>query len=150
MEIAEIASIFFLSAVKFMFAPGVAAAAGYSLFETILITSTGGMFGITVFYYFGLWITQTIDKWRYRKNGKKTKKVFTRKNKFIVKLKGRFGLIGLVIVTPAILSIPIGCVVAAKFYYRNKQTYPLLLLSTCMWSTGLSLFSHTFKSYLIS
>lgn len=149
MELAEIVSIFFLSAVKFMFAPSVAIAAGFTLLETILITSTGGMFGITVFYYFGHWIIKVIDRWRFGKNKPRTKKVFTRKNKFIVRLKGRFGLVGLIIITPALLSIPIGCVVAAKFYYNNKSTYPMLLISTVIWSVGLSIFSNSIKSVIL-
>lgn len=73
-------------------------------------------------------------------------KIFTRKNRRIVKFKGSFGLIGLVIVTPAILSIPIGCVVAAKFYRHNRYTYPMLLVSTFIWSLGLSVVVYYIKS----
>ncbi len=149
MEIAEIVSIFFLSAVKFLFAPSISVAAGFSLIETILITSSGGMFGITAFYYFGHFIIKSIDRWRLGKNPTQTKKVFTKKNKIIVKLKDRFGLIGLVIVTPALISIPIGCVVAAKFYYDNKLTYPMLLISTAIWSVVLSIVSISIKSSII-
>lgn len=151
MGFSQFIGIFFLSTVKFMFAPGVAAAAGYTLFETILVTSLGGISGITFFYFFGHWMISKIESWRYGTEvTPPNKKVFTRRNKFIVKLKGKYGLIGLILLTPSFLSIPIGSVVAAKFYFNNKFTYPMLLISTVIWSTGLSYFSHSVKTAIIS
>jgi hypothetical protein len=143
--LAKVFSVFLLSTVKFLFAPGTAIASGLTPFQTIVITSLGGMTGITIFYFFGHWVFRQIDAWRYRNLSRKEKKVFTRRNRYIVKFKLSFGLIGLIIVTPAILSIPIGSVVAAKFYYENRYTYPLLLASTIVWSIGLTVFSATVK-----
>jgi len=143
--LAKVFSVFFLSTVKFLFAPGTAIASGLSPFETIIITSLGGMTGISFFYFFGHWVFQQIDAWRYRNLSRKQKRIFTRRNRYIVKFKLSFGLIGLIIVTPAILSIPIGSVVAAKFYYENRYTYPLLLASTVIWSVALTLFVATVK-----
>lgn len=148
MEIAEAISIFFLSTVKFMFAPGVSAAAGFSLLQTILITSLGGMTGITVFYYFGRLIITKMESWRSA-HRKVPKKVFTKRNKSIVKLKGKYGLIALLILTPSFLSIPIGSVVAAKFYHHYKFTFPLLLVATVIWSIILSILSHSVKTAIL-
>ena len=144
-HLAKILSVFFLSTVKFLFAPGTAIASGLSPVQTIFITSSGGITGITFFYFFGHWVFQQIDAWRYRNLSMKERRIFTKRNRYIVKFKLSFGLIGLVIVTPAILSIPIGSVVAAKFYYENRYTYPLLLASTIIWSVGLTLFVSTVK-----
>jgi hypothetical protein len=148
MEIAEAISIFFLSTVKFMFAPGAAALAGFSLLQTILITSLGGMTGITVFYYFGRFIITKTES-MLRQRHMVPKKVFTRRNKLIVKIKGKYGLIGLLVLTPSLLSIPIGSVVAAKFFYHYKLTYPLLLVATLVWSIILSILSHSVKSAIL-
>lgn len=148
--IAKILSVFFLSTVKFMWAPGTALVSGFSFFETILITTLGGMTGITFFYFFGMWAVEKMEgikrKSKFSRSGNKPKKVFTRKNRQIIKIKASFGLIGLVIVTPALLSIPIGCVVAAKFYRHNKLTYPLLLVSTFAWSLLLTTLVFFIKS----
>jgi len=144
-HLAKIFSVFFLSTVKFLFAPGTAIASGISPVQTIFITSSGGITGITFFYFFGRWVFEQIDAWRYRNLSSKQKRIFTKRNRYIVKFKLSFGLIGLIIVTPAILSIPIGSVVAAKFYYENKYTYPLLVVSTIIWSIGLTIFSSTVK-----
>jgi len=144
-HLAKILSVFFLSTVKFLFAPGTAIASGLSPVQTIFITSSGGITGITFFYFFGHWVFQQIDAWRYRNLSMKERRIFTKRNRYIVKFKLSFGLIGLILVTPAILSIPIGSVVAAKFYYDNRYTYPLLVASTIIWSVALTLLAFTVK-----
>ena len=148
--LAKLLSVFFISTVKFMWAPGAALVSGFSFGQTILITSIGGMTGITFFYFFGRWAVEKLERVRRRSRGASfpegKPKIFTKKNRRIVKFKWSFGLIGLVVVTPAILSIPIGCVIAAKFYRHNQFTYPLLLLSTLLWSVGLTVVIYFIKS----
>lgn len=139
--VSKIVTVFFLSAVKFLWAPGTSMVAGFTFFETVVITTAGGIFGITVFYFFGKWVVAKMEMVK-RKTGMasaQTKtKVFNKRNRRIIKFKSSFGLIGLVIVTPTILSIPIGCILAAKFYRHQKKTYPLLLISTFLWSLAVS------------
>jgi len=146
----KIAGIFLLSSVKFFFAPGTSVAAGFSPYQTVLITSSGGIAGVSFFYFLGRWMIVYIRSTVSNKRPGHSKKVFTRRNRSIVKFKEGFGLIGLVVVTPAILSIPIGCVVAAKFYYKNRLTYPLLVISTFVWSVGLTYFSETIRQIFMS
>ncbi len=149
MNLTEVISVFLLSSVKFFFAPAAAAASGFSYWETVVVTTAGGVSGVTFFYYFGHWIFKQIDDVRARRRKYKPRKMFSKKNRTIIHIKRKFGLIGLIIVTPAILSIPIGCVVAAKFYFRNRLTYPLLVFSTFCWSAGLSYFAHSVKDAII-
>lgn len=139
-------SIFFLSAVKLMFAPGTAAAAGFGFWETVSLTSAGGLAGIFFFYFFGHVIFMSIDDFRRRRRKVEVpKKIFTKRNRFIIALRGKVGIIGLTFLTPAIISIPIGSVVAAKYYYDNRLTLPLLVLFTITWSVILSVFSFYLK-----
>lgn len=125
-----------------MWAPGTAMVSGFSFMETVIITTAGGITGVTFFYFFGRWAIEKMEqikrKSRISRFQNKQKPIFTGKNRRIIKIKVTFGLIGLIIITPALLSIPIGCVVAAKFYRHNKLTYPLLLLSTFVWSLFLT------------
>lgn len=74
------------------------------------------------------------------------KRNFSRMNKVIVNVKRKFGLIGLAIITPAIISIPIGCILAAKYFRTRSLTLPLLLLSTLLWSLFLSGIASLFGS----
>ncbi len=150
--IAKLLSVFFLSSVKFMWAPGTALVSGFSFTQTIFITSAGGIAGITFFYFFGMWAIEKMEGIRSRTGVVRFRssrsRVFNKRNRRIVKLKRSVGLIGLIIITPALLSIPIGCVVAAKFYRHHKLTYPLLVVSTIAWSFFLTALVFGLKSKL--
>lgn len=140
-DIVEILSVFLLGATRFLWAPGTAIVAGFSFSKTIFVTSLGGIAGSSFFYFFGSVVIHGIENWRrrVRKRSKRPQpKIFTRRSRRIIRLKRSFGLIGLVILTPCILSIPVGCIVAAKFYRHNKSTYPLLLLSSILWAVVLT------------
>jgi uncharacterized membrane protein len=135
-------SVFFLSAVKLFFAPGVAVAEGFGLWETIVLTSAGGVVGVSVFYFFGRWVVFKIERLNFFKRKRQVKrKVFSKRNRALVKYRERFGFYGIIILTPAIISIPIGCILAAKFYRERQSTYPLLLISSILWSVALSVFA---------
>ena len=53
----------------------------------------------------------------------KPKKKFTRGNKITIKLKRTFGKIGLCFLAPSLLSIPLGTIIVAKFYGKEKDTF---------------------------
>jgi membrane protein DedA with SNARE-associated domain len=141
--ILEIMGLFLLSSVKFLFAPATAIALGYNLPKTIIITFCGGSFGITVFYYLGA----AISNWwtKHKKTPKKKKKVFTATNRKIVFIKNKYGLIGLCIITPGIISIPVGSILAAKYFRHDKRTFPFLIASLFIWCITLSMLAYFFK-----
>jgi hypothetical protein len=152
-ELFKFLGIFLLSTVKLLFAPGAAVAAGFNMPETIIITSTGGCSGILFFYYFGHWLTEYLRRivQKQRKvtvaNGAQFSKAptFNKRNRIIVKVKYHFGMMGIVLFTPVLLSIPIGAVVAARLYWGSRWALPLLILSTVAWSVILTLLSTTLK-----
>ncbi len=153
-ELLKIVSLFLLSSVKLVFAPGAAAAAGFSFWETLAITTFGGMTGIMFFYYFGYWALNRFQKIfvkpsKHDKPRKKKSRIFNKRNRWLIKIKQHYGLIGLALLTPCLISIPIGSVVAARFYYHNRLTLPLLLLSTAIWTTCLTYFIFVFKSEVL-
>jgi hypothetical protein len=149
-EIAAALGIFLLSSVKFLFAPGAAVAAGYNFLESVALTTGGGFAGIVFFYYAGGWAMEKIATLIQKLGNKPSaKKVFTRRNRIIVNVKLNFGLIGLAVITPALLSIPIGSVLAARFYHGNPYVIPIMLLSTLLWSIGLTAFSMMVKANLV-
>ena len=49
-------------------------------------------------------------------------------NKFIVRIKRRFGIFGISMYAPLILSVPIGSIITAKFYGKDKRTFPLIVV----------------------
>jgi len=132
--ILEILSYLLLSATKFSVAAAVLLALDYMNYtKTALILFVGGSVGTLVFYYFGTIISTYLDKLLNKKNSK-PKKTFSRKNRLIIKVKSSYGLIGLALLTPIIFSIPIGSLLAARFFSRNKYVLHYLLGSVIFWS----------------
>ena len=68
----------------------------------------------------------------------KKKRVFTWKNKLIVKVKRDYGLIGLAAITPIFLSIPLGTFLAARFFHDQKKVLTYLAASVVVWSVIVS------------
>ena len=123
-EFLELLAIFGLSAIKFGIA-GVPAAvfAQLSVFKALTVTISGGFTGTIVFTYLSEWIIKGFRIIRnkfFPVSTPKPKIKFTRTNRLIVSLKTKFGLTGLAIITPLLLSIPLGTFLAIK-YYPNKQ-----------------------------
>lgn len=133
--------LFALCGTKFFLGVPALIYAGYSYWETILVSSAGGLSGFFVFYYFG-----ELIKILFRKffPGKKEteKKKFTRRNRFIVGLKGKYGLTGLAILTPVVFSIPLGSLLAARYFDEEKSTIPVMTAFVVIWSFVLTTFYH--------
>ncbi len=140
------------SSVKFFWSIPAVVVAGYSFWETILITCFGGLTGFVLFFYIGELkpvrdFFDLIAGWFVRIFGiRKTKKVkrkFTRRNRFIIAVKGKYGLIGLSILTPSLFSIPLGSLLAARYFDKDRRTVPFMVISIILWSfllTSISLF----------
>lgn len=126
-----------------MFAAIPGSVAGIPFIHTYLTTAIGGTFGAAVFYFtaelFMVINNRKLAKKREeaKANGVelKEKKRFTRLNKFIVRIKSRLGIVGISFWAPFFLSVPIGSIVAAKFYGKKKITF--LLITVGMFINGL-------------
>lgn len=130
-EVFQIIGLVLFSSVKFFFAPSAIYLSGYSFFETIAISITGGVLGVLVFFYTGSAIFKFIGDRFYKARPKKS---FNKKNRFIIKVKKSWGLIGLAIISPTLISIPLGCLLASRYFRNDRRTIPLLLSSVIFWS----------------
>lgn len=158
-------SILLLSAVKFLLAAPASHLFGYSYIHTILNTTVGGWIGVIFFFYGGRYVFARFPRWghvvkrlydsfmgitlehqliRLRNKKNKPVKIFTRRNRIIVTIRKRFGLPGLIILTPVLLSIPIGTVLVVKYYSNRRDLLAWLSLSVMVWSVVLSTFIQIF------
>jgi len=153
--------VFALSSVKFLLAPPLSFGLGFNFLQTLVSTSAGGIMGVFVFFYASRWLIKLYDSYlrkyvhkavhslagslnlshlaeRYFPLIARKKKVFTYSNKLYVKIRRKYGFIGIVILTPVLLSIPLGTFLAARFY--PKRSYQVLYLSgsVVMWSLIMS------------
>ena len=142
----EILGIVLWSALKFAVSAPVAFYADYSFWETVLMTAVGGVAGVYAFYYSAGWLMHRAFKRKLKRSlqNKKPQKTFSRKNKMIVRIKKGSGIKGIAIIMPPILGIPIGAVLAAKYFYGQPRTLPLLVGSTIVWAFLLSSFWQLF------
>lgn len=120
-----------------------------SFIETFVYTSIGGVLGTYFYYYLGINIITFFKKRRNKRIllGKaKPRKIFTKTNRKIIRIKNKFGVIGVAFLTPPIFSIMIGSVLCSKMYKHNKITIPALLISVLFWSFLASLgWYHSFE-----
>lgn len=107
-----------------------------SITETLIYTNTGGILGIFIFTFFSDFLIKIWDKyWPEKlKLNRKTGKIFTKRNRWYVKIKLRYGLFGLVILTPVILSIPIGSFLIVKYYGIKKINIIYMIAGIIFWS----------------
>lgn len=112
----------------------------FSFVETILWTNVGGIVGIYFFAFLSgkliNWWNRTFRKSLRKKSGKeeKAKKVFTKKNRRIVHIKQQYGLIGIALTTPFLLSIPVGVFLVVRYYRTSKMKFLYLIASNVFWS----------------
>jgi membrane protein DedA with SNARE-associated domain len=126
-----------LSGVKILFTPiGMIASGQYSFWTTIIITSAGGVLGTVVFFFLGKTIIKSLKS-------KKPQKKFTKQNRWIVRTKNRFGLIGIA-ATMGIVSVPLATILVAKYFGHEKKALPVLIFTAISWS-----FAVTTISYMI-
>ncbi|NNM95363.1 MAG: hypothetical protein HKL88_07870 [Bacteroidia bacterium] len=127
--------IFFLSSLKLGFG-GVPAAvvAKFPFFKAITITTAGGVTGAWVFANISQW---ALDKWhRLRLKYfpiKKDRLTQPHENRFIAKIKTKWGLAGIAFFTPFILSIPIGTALAVHFYRDKQKVISYMFISIVAW-----------------
>lgn len=118
--------------VKFLFTPLAGPAAGLTFIETYFSCVGGAILSSAIFYFASEYFFNRAKQKQLAllESGKlqKVKKKFTKTNKFIVRLKSKFGVIGISILAPLFLSIPVGTMITAKFYGKKKITYPLIVL----------------------
>ena len=77
--------------------------------------------------------------WKNKRNEKrKGRKKFTRRNKRMVRIRRDWGMWGLIVSSPSLLSIPIGAVLLRKYYGHRKRTIPYMLLYLVVWGLVLN------------
>lgn len=118
--------------------------------ETLLYTNIGGLAGTFVFMYLSEFLIRMWNKYwpQSLKRKKKKKKVFTAGNRRIVRIKNKYGLWGIVILNPVILSIPIGSFLMVKYFGLKLKNMIWLLAGQVTWSVVYVVFYYYIKTLL--
>ena len=118
--------------------------------ETLLYTNIGGILGAVVFLYFSNLLLRIWNKYwpEYLKFHRKERKIFTNRNRRFVRIKMKYGLTGIVILSPVILSIPLGAFLTAKYYGVRVKNLVWLIIGQILWSLIFTLFYTQVKAVL--
>lgn len=124
----EIGIWFLLSGVKYLFAVlPLLANSQREWYWDMLIVSSGGTLGVFVFTFLGAILSRYLSKFHlFRFKYKKLRS--------FVKMKNSYGLIGIAILSPVIISIPVGCIISASFEHDKSKIIRYQLLSVIAWS----------------
>jgi hypothetical protein len=136
---------------------------GLNYEQAVISLLIGGIGGFLFFYYMSKRVLAGADylrpkicrfipsaiKVRYQiicetMSSKKPKKIFSKRSRFLAKVKTTYGFWGIIIATPFILTIPVGAFLANKYYAKRPQTVPFMILSIVSWAAVLSGIVHIF------
>lgn len=140
----EALTVIVTAMVKFLFAGLVSYGMGKGFVETLIYLMIGSVLGMVIFYFAGRgmleWFRQRYIRRRRERlsKGLPPKRIFTRTNRTIVRIKRTYGVMGLAALAPPTLSIPITAILAAKYFRHDNRTLPALISSVLVWSVVLS------------
>lgn len=146
----KIINVFILATFRYFFTPIFAFLVKLSLPLTIITMVSGGVSSFIFFFYFSkvvLFFSKFIRQFIFRfipqswaekyETGKlkrsekrKSRRVFTRRNRRIIKIRRTLGFWGIILTTPVILSIPLGGFLMHRYYRKTKGAllYPVIAI----------------------
>ena len=136
----------FAAVVKFVVTPSAMVAAGHTFWAAWGITSVGASSGVALFWHFGKWWLQWMEK-RWAQSEKPVK-VFTPRRRRIVRLKNGLGLPGLLVLS-GLISVPLASVIGAKYFRDTPGAMPLLMLAFVTWAAAITLVSWGIKHSIL-
>ncbi len=134
-NILTLLGIYFVSWFKFIAGPVLGSAAGYSVWENVLVTVAGMMTSVIIFTLIGSKIRKLIEV-KFKRN---PKLIFSKKNRRIVQLWRKYGEIGIAFLTPIILSPVGGTLIMVSFGVKKRHIYFHMLWSASLWAVVISL-----------
>ncbi len=123
-----------------MVAPFGGPLAKLTFIETYISCVAGAIFFSALFYFAAEFFmkrakTKRIQEIRFALENNlpiKRKRYFTAVNKFIVRIKKRFGFLVISMFAPLFLSVSLGSIVVAKFYGYRKDTFLFIVIGNCI------------------
>lgn len=164
----KIIQVFLLASIKYVFTFPIAMLIGLNFLQTLIAVTLGGIAGFFFFYHFSGFAIAQLPRirhflrkyiplpirqkyrqmlvWRKNTTGER---VFSRRTRFIVYFRSRFGLTGIIILSPVILSIPIGAFLLNKYYSKHKMARSYMVLSILSWAAVFVAFALIFPHIIV-
>lgn len=163
----KIIQVFLLATVKYVLTFPYALLIGLNFQQTLISVTLGGIAGFIFFYHFSgfafrqyhhvktfLWkhtpksIRLNLRRMIGWRKGMTGEKVFTKKNRMIVRFRSKYGLLGIIVASPIILSLPIGAFLINKYYPRHKMALSYMILSILSWAAVFAAIAVIFPEWI--
>lgn len=143
-EILRAIPVYFSSMLKFILGPLGGYASGLNLVTTILTTVFGMMTVVFLFTYFGDWIRAKVFS-RFKSNKVKS----DARNKRLAKIWKKFGLPGVALLTPIILTPIGGTLLAVSSGSPKEKIIFYMFISAAVWSVIFSISIYFFGNEVL-
>jgi len=125
-----LSTVFLGATFKFLVSPALGPVLDLTYFQTFFANAAGAIVSMVFFYFSADLLIRYNHKRKVKKHqlarqlGEKIerKKIFTRRNKLIVRMKNKIGFVPFALWAPLFLSIPIGSIITAKFFGKKRTT----------------------------
>ena len=151
--ILKLLNVSFVASIKYFWSTPYAYLLKLNVWEALLCIEIGGILGFLLYYYFFRFLLAKIkyvwpvvyyftpamfkvrfEIWQDRRRKRRvTMKKFTSRNKLIVKIRQRYGMWGIIVLSPVLLSIPIGALLGTKYFHNRNSFIPYMILSISVW-----------------
>ena len=122
--------VFAVSMAKFLFGPIIGQQSGLSFIESCIFTILGATSSAIIIMYGGQKVRILLQKYTAEK---KRKKIFSKRNRFIVKVWRKYGLYGIAFLTPVLLSPLGGPIIASILGAPLRKTVRYIFFSCLFW-----------------
>ncbi|WP_234996991.1 hypothetical protein [Hymenobacter roseosalivarius] len=140
-ELAQYASVYLLSTLKFFAGPIAGTAAGLSFALTWGLTVAGMMTSVLIVSGVGRAWALHIRQRRQRKG----KPIFSKQSRRIVRIFRRFGMPGIAFLTPILFSPIGGTVIATQLHVPRSRILLHMLWSAALWGVALTFMTIKFS-----
>lgn len=144
-EILKAIPIFFLTMLKVISGPIGGYLADLSMLATVLVTFSGMMASVLLFTFFGTWLREKI----LHRFEKKNQKRFTPKKRKLVTLWKKYGLVGVAVLTPLLLTPIGGTIVAVSFGSPKQKIILYMLVSAAVFAVGMTFAIYEFGDFVM-
>jgi uncharacterized membrane protein len=137
MLIAKYVPVFTGSMLKFVLGPVTGISLGLSFIEIYACTVLGMMSTVVILSVLGTPAKLALDKlyvFVYRKK----RKIFSPRNRQVVKIWRKYGMVGVAFLTPLLLSPPFGTLIAVSFGEKKWKIMSYMLVSGLFWGVVLT------------
>lgn len=149
--------VFMVSGLKFIVAPFMSMKLGFTYSQTLVFTAVGGIAGVWFFYHLSHIFVAIYHRYyterlypillqsAFLRNhfvAHEKKKVFSRKTRMLSTILSKYGLPGIIILTPVVLSIPFGTFLAITYYSHQRHVLAYLAASVVCWTFVLTTIGH--------